>query len=76
MTSTQLQMGKKLYEGQQGSVHKGSWQGQEIAVKKARIGTTADMERFRTELKLMVAVGKHPNVMPLLAARALPPGAP
>lgn len=69
-----LHIGEKLHQGQQSSVHMGSWGGREAVVKKLRISTNADMERYRTELKLLIVLGKHQNLVPLLAARALPPG--
>jgi hypothetical protein len=73
--SADLQFQDKLYQGQQGSVTSGRWRERGVAIKKARIGTSADMERFRTEIRLLLLAGMHGNVVPLLAARALPPGA-
>jgi len=74
IASAELQFRERLYQGQQGTVTSGGWRGREVAIKKACIGTSADMERFRTEIRLLVLAGKHENVVPLLAARVLPPG--
>ncbi len=76
IAASELQLRDRLYQGQQGTVSSGRWRGQEVAVKKARIGTSADMERFRMEIRLLQLAGRHENVVPLLAARALPPGEP
>lgn len=45
----------------------------EVAIKRVRISTSADLESFRQELRLMAAMD-HPNIVRLLAAKALPPG--
>ncbi|MEW5300300.1 MAG: hypothetical protein WDW36_003240 [Sanguina aurantia] len=68
----ELSLGSKISEGAESVVYLGRWGGQEVAIKKARIGTSADLERFRSELQLMAGFS-HPNVLPLLAARSLPP---
>ena len=74
MAATDLQLGEDLHKGQQGSVRRGRWNGTDVAVKVARLGTSADLERVRKEVQLMAGLGAHNNVVPLLAARVLPPG--
>ena len=51
----------------------GSWRGQKVAIKRVTIRTSADLDSFRQEVSLMAA-SAHPHIVPLLAARALPPG--
>ena len=70
----ELGMQTKLTSGQQSTVSRGTWKGQPVAVKKARITTSNDLERFRSEIRLLATLGQHANIVPLLAARALPPG--
>ena len=74
MATADLDLQGKLYQGEQATVFRGIWHGQTVAVKKARIGTSADMERFKNEVKLLAMHGSHSNIVPLLAARLLPPG--
>jgi len=74
VASAELQFQASLYQGQQGSVMSGRWRERGVAIKKARIGSSADMERFRMEVRLLLLAGNHGNVVTLLAARALPPG--
>lgn len=52
----------------------GLWCGQKVAIKRVAIRTSADLDSFRQEVSLMAAAA-HPHIVPLLAARALPPGA-
>jgi hypothetical protein len=51
----------------------GLWAGQRVAIKRVAIRTSADLDSFRQEVSLMAAA-THPHIVPLLAARALPPG--
>jgi len=47
-----------------------------VAVKRVRIGTDADLERFRREVAVLGLLGAgdgHPGVVRLRGARALPP---
>ena len=53
----------------------GLWAGQGVAIKRVTIRTSADLDSFRQEVSLMAAAA-HPHIVPLLAARALPPGQP
>ncbi|KAK9833258.1 hypothetical protein WJX81_000555 [Elliptochloris bilobata] len=67
-----LALGALLSAGQQAAIHCGTLRGRPVAVKKARISTHQDLDKFRKELRLMAAV-RHANVVPLLAAHVLPP---
>lgn len=49
--------------------------GQKVAIKQARIRTSKDLDAFRMEVALSVKLAQ-PGLIPLLAARMLPPGAP
>ena len=64
----------KLHQGSQGSVSEGRWRSCKVAIKKAKISTHADMIRFRAETQLLLYLGQHKNVVPLIGARLLPPG--
>ncbi|GFR48621.1 hypothetical protein Agub_g10535, partial [Astrephomene gubernaculifera] len=73
VTAMELGMSGKLSEGSESTVYRGTWRGRQVAVKKVRISTSADLDRFRCEVALLAELGGHPAVLPLLAARALPP---
>ncbi|KXZ48955.1 hypothetical protein GPECTOR_24g245 [Gonium pectorale] len=62
----------KLSAGTESTVFRGKWRGQDVAVKKLRIATSADLDRFRSELAILASLS-HPAVVPLLGARSLPP---
>ncbi|KAG2493753.1 hypothetical protein HYH03_007975 [Edaphochlamys debaryana] len=72
ITAGELAMSGKLSQGAESTVFRGTWRGQPVAVKKARIATSADLDRFRRELAILHRI-HHPSVIPLLGARALPP---
>jgi len=57
------------------SIVQGLWRGQKVAIKRVTIRTSADLDSFRQEVSLMAAAA-HTHIVPLLAARALPPGGP
>lgn len=58
----------KISEGAESSVFLGQWQGQAVAVKKARMSTSADLDRFRSELAMLAGVRDHPGIVRLLGA--------
>ena len=62
---TELQLGQCLSKGAESVVYRGSMDGQEVAIKKMRIGTSADLNRFRRELQMLAKLD-HPNVVKLL----------
>ncbi|KAG2450587.1 hypothetical protein HYH02_004427 [Chlamydomonas schloesseri] len=72
LTAAELAMADKLSEGAESTVFRGSWRGQAVAVKKARIAASADLDRFKAELAILARL-RHPAVVPLLGARCLPP---
>lgn len=74
LSKSDVKLDETLHSGSQGSVSKGIWEGQAVAAKKAKISTNADMSRFRIETQLLLLLGKHKNIVPLIAARLLPPG--
>ena len=53
-------------------VRKGTYQGQQVAVKLPSLPTTRDMDRFHQELSAHLAL-HHDNLTPLLGALAHPP---
>jgi hypothetical protein len=51
-----------------------SWKNREVAVKVPRLGTGADLERFRKEVTLMAELGgSSTHIMPLLGRGWLGP---
>lgn len=51
----------------------GSFGGQDVAVKRFKISQSDDLKRFRRELSILASLAGHPNIVPVVAARALPP---
>jgi hypothetical protein len=47
--------------------------GMPIAVKRARISTSRDLDSFRTEVMLLARLA-HPSIITLIGAHLLPPG--
>ncbi|PNH05269.1 Protein kinase and PP2C-like domain-containing protein [Tetrabaena socialis] len=72
LTSVDLAMGAKLCEGAESIVYRGTWAGHPVAIKKFRITSSADLDRFKSELTILSSLN-HPAVVPLLGARAMPP---
>ncbi|KAG2437968.1 hypothetical protein HXX76_005583 [Chlamydomonas incerta] len=72
VTAADLALAGKISEGAESTVFRGTWRGQAVAVKKARISASADLDRFKTELAILARL-QHPAVVPLLGARCLPP---
>lgn len=62
----------ELAEGGEATVWQGTCGGAPVAVKRFKIAQQDDLARFRRELALMASL-QHPRIMPLVAARALPP---
>jgi hypothetical protein len=46
-----------------------------VAVKRARISTSRDLDSFRTEVMLLARLA-HPSIVTLIGAHLLPPGEP
>lgn len=51
----------------------GRYKKQDVAVKRCKIGKAADLLYFRQEAALLSQL-RHPNIVHLLAVKALPPG--
>ena len=65
---------RTLFEGAQASVFRAEWRDGEVAVKKATIREAVDLVRFRREVAMLASSTlQHPNIVPLLGARMLPP---
>lgn len=74
VTAQQLQLGNLISSGAESSVYHGTYLGTRVAVKRPRIGTASDLDRFRRELCILASL-QHDSIIPVLAAKALPPGA-
>lgn len=74
VTAQQLQCGNLISTGAESSVYQGTYLGQRVAVKRPRIRTAADLDRFRRELCILTSL-QHDSIIRVLAAKALPPGA-
>jgi hypothetical protein len=51
----------------------GLYENQHVAVKRCKIGKAADLLSFQQEVTLLSQM-RHPGIVRLLAAKALPPG--
>jgi len=67
-----LVLRERISQGACSTVFAGELDGGRVAVKKAHIRVSADLQRLRKELCMLVALS-HCGITPLLAARALPP---
>ena len=63
-----------LQDGPQGLVSQGRWHDQKVAIKRAKITSSADMDRLKLQVRLLLLLGEHGRICPLIAARLLPPG--
>lgn len=63
----------ELASGAEATVLYGSFCGQDVAVKRFKISQSDDLIRFRRELSILASLAGHPNIVPVVAARALPP---
>lgn len=62
----------ELGKGSESTIRAGIFSDKPVAIKKAIIRNTKDLERFRREVG-MLSLLRHDNVVPLRAARAIPP---
>jgi serine/threonine protein kinase len=62
----ELKTGSKISEGTESHVYEGLYQGQPVAIKKLKLRTTADLDRFRSELLLLSELTDHPNIVRLV----------
>eukprot|EP01023_Acetabularia_acetabulum_P004828 TRINITY_DN12037_c0_g2_i2.p1 TRINITY_DN12037_c0_g2~~TRINITY_DN12037_c0_g2_i2.p1 ORF type:complete len:266 (+),score=48.03 TRINITY_DN12037_c0_g2_i2:165-962(+) len=72
LTKQQVKLGSKMGGGSEGTVYQGTYENKQVAVKQAKIGTSNDLDRFREELSILSEI-RHPNVVPVLGASAMPP---
>ena len=69
----ELRTGGAIARGGASTVYHGEWLGRRVAVKRPRLPTTADMDRFHAELQLLEALHGEAHIMPALVASAHPP---
>lgn len=67
-----IQGWERLSQGAESQVFTGIMDGKEVAIKKPVLRNSKDLERFRTEIKILSTLS-HPNIVSLLGARMLPP---
>eukprot|EP00803_Ostreobium_quekettii_P000296 evm.model.scf_158.8 EVM.evm.TU.scf_158.8 scf_158:94407-100607(-) len=70
--AAEVRFDSKLSSGAQGDVLAGDWAGTPVAVKRPRIRSSPDLDRFRNELAILASLS-HPNVIRPIGGRALPP---
>jgi hypothetical protein len=68
----QMAIKAELAAGAEATVWQGEYCGAPVAIKRFKIAQQDDLSRFRRELALMASI-RHPRIMPLVGARALPP---
>eukprot|EP00958_Prasinococcus_capsulatus_P001674 scaffold148_cov371-Prasinococcus_capsulatus_cf.AAC.18 len=69
---SQLEDATYMTEGGASQIFKAKYGGEVVVVKKPKLANAEDMDAYHEELKLLAGL-KHPNLLPLLAARAWPP---
>lgn len=62
----------KIHDGPASTVFLGRFNDAPIAVKKPKLPTKAEIDRYHVELRLMASLS-HPNIVTLCGARAFPP---
>ncbi|KAL3150178.1 hypothetical protein ABBQ32_000038 [Trebouxia sp. C0010 RCD-2024] len=67
-------MTSELSQGTQSTVFEGKYQNQHVAIKKAKIGKSADLDSFKLEVAIMFKLRHVSSVVSLIAARLVPPG--
>eukprot|EP00955_Chlamydomonas_euryale_P067801 359937-Chlamydomonas_euryale.AAC.27 len=73
LTSAELHLSPEpISQGVESTVYSGVFRGVDVAVKRLKLSTAADLDRFRSELILLSQIC-HENVVSLLGAKALPP---
>ncbi len=65
----------EISRGTQSVVYEGDYADQRVAIKKAKIGKSADLDSFKLEVAVMAKLRHVSSVVSLVAARLLPPGA-
>lgn len=72
VATTDLITKHELGKGSESTIRAGTFCGSSVAIKKAIIRNTKDLERFRRELGMLASL-RHEHIVPLRAARAIPP---
>ena len=67
-----LQLKHALGGGSESTILAAEYRGKAVAYKKAKVSSTEALERFRHEVAALAQL-HHANVVPLLAAHAMPP---
>ena len=62
----------EVARGPNSVVTMGTFRNRRVAIKKPRLPTSTELERFKKELRLMARCS-HPSVLPVVAAKLLPP---
>lgn len=75
VSQADIGMTSELSQGTQSTVFEGKYQDQHVAIKKAKIGKSADLDSFKLEVAIMVKLRHVSSVVSLIAARLVPPGA-
>lgn len=70
-----VQLKGQISHGTQSTVFNGLYSDQSVAVKKAKISKSSDLENFKLEVIIMAELRHVTNVVSLLAACLIPPGA-
>ena len=75
LTTSEFTTLRELSRGTQSIVYEGKYRDQHVAVKKAKIGKSADLDSFKLEIAVMAKLRHVSSVVSLVAARLVPPGA-
>ena len=62
----------EVARGPNSVVTMGTFRNRRVAIKKPKLPTSTELERFKKELRLMARCS-HPSVLPVVAAKLLPP---
>ena len=65
----------EISRGTQSIVYEGAYENRRVAIKKARISKSADLDNFKLEVVVMANLRHVSSVVSLVAARLIPPGA-
>lgn len=75
ISSADLITKAEVSRGSQSVVYEGQYADQRVAIKKAKIGRSADLDNFKLEVLVMAKLRHVRSVVSLVAARLIPPGA-
>lgn len=63
----------EIASGAEATVLYGCLMNTDVAAKRFKLHHSDDLKRFRREVSILATLAPHPNIVPLLGARALPP---